>query len=221
MALQLSTTIVCHAFTMDFLAKGHSCSAKVFLAKGPSFTTWLRQITKCDARYVTMYDVNPHSTEQDTQPIVLLISKQVIPYRTRGGTCCPGVSTPKIPSLADLSTTCQDGTNHLHHSNHFSNHNIDLHMVNSHLDAWETTTLSKWHEPYSTSQRIEDLYNTHDCRAKQIYPDTIPNHKSTKWVFNLGNACNSVTRGRKHIRSTWSRNTCLASCLLLLKVFSS
>jgi hypothetical protein len=41
--------------------------------------------------------------EQDTLPIVFLISKEVIPYWTRGGTCCPGVSTPKIRSLADLS----------------------------------------------------------------------------------------------------------------------
>jgi hypothetical protein len=33
---------------------------------------------------------HPHSTEHDTQPIAYLISKQVIPYRTRGDTCCPG-----------------------------------------------------------------------------------------------------------------------------------
>jgi hypothetical protein len=34
-----------------------------------------------------------------------LISKQVIPYRTCGGTCCPRVSTPKIQSLANSSMT--------------------------------------------------------------------------------------------------------------------
>jgi hypothetical protein len=45
----------------------------------------------------------PHSTEHDTQPIAYLISMQAVPYRTRGGTCCPGVSTPKIQSLADSS----------------------------------------------------------------------------------------------------------------------
>jgi hypothetical protein len=49
---------------------------------------------------------NLHPSEQDTQPIVFLISKQASPYQTRGGTCCLGVSTPKIWSLADLSITC-------------------------------------------------------------------------------------------------------------------
>jgi hypothetical protein len=34
-----------------------------------------------------------------------LISQQAIPYRTRGGTCCPGVSTPTIHSLAHSSMT--------------------------------------------------------------------------------------------------------------------
>jgi hypothetical protein len=68
-----------------------------------------------------------HSTEHDTQPIVYLISKQVVPYRTRGGTCCPGVSTPKIQSLPDSSTSCCDGINHLHHCNHCSNHSINHH----------------------------------------------------------------------------------------------
>jgi hypothetical protein len=48
---------------------------------------------------------HPHSTEHDTQPIAYLISKQVVPYRTRGGTCCPTGSTPKIRSVADSSMT--------------------------------------------------------------------------------------------------------------------
>jgi hypothetical protein len=34
-----------------------------------------------------------------------LVSQQAIPYRTHGGICCPGVSTPKIRSLADSSMT--------------------------------------------------------------------------------------------------------------------
>jgi hypothetical protein len=34
-----------------------------------------------------------------------IISQQVDPYRTCGGTCCPVVSTPKIRSLADSSMT--------------------------------------------------------------------------------------------------------------------
>jgi hypothetical protein len=47
----------------------------------------------------------PHSTKHDTQPITYLISKQAIPYWTCGGTCYPGVSTPKIRSIADSSMT--------------------------------------------------------------------------------------------------------------------
>jgi hypothetical protein len=74
-----------------------------------------------------------HSSEQDTQPTIFLISKQATPYRTCGGTCCPGVSTPMNRTLADSSTTCHDGINHLHHSNHCSNHSMDPHTVKSHL----------------------------------------------------------------------------------------
>jgi hypothetical protein len=126
-----------------------------------------------------MYDINndahPHSTEQDTQHIVFLISKQVVPYRTCGGTCCHGVSTPNIWSIADSSITCLDGINHLHHTNRCSNHNIDPHMVNSHLDGWETTTLSQRPKTNSTSQRMEDLYDTHDYRA----------FKSTRTQFQI------------------------------------
>jgi hypothetical protein len=46
-----------------------------------------------------------HSTEQGTLPTSSLISKQVVPYQTRGDTCCPMVSTPKTQSLADSSMT--------------------------------------------------------------------------------------------------------------------
>jgi hypothetical protein len=107
-----------------------------------------------------------HSTEQDMLPTVFLISKQSIPYWVRGDTYCPGVSTPKIRSLAGSSTTCHDGTNHLHHSNHCSNHNINPYRVNSHLNGWKTTTLLQRHKPNSTSQRMEDLYDTKDSMAK-------------------------------------------------------
>jgi hypothetical protein len=48
---------------------------------------------------------NSHSSEQGTLPTTPLISKQVIPYRTHGGTHCPEVSTPKTHSLADSSMT--------------------------------------------------------------------------------------------------------------------
>jgi hypothetical protein len=134
----------------EFWGVTMSCFATDSPAKGPSCTMWLKQITKGD----TKNDVNPHSTKQNTQLISFLISKQAIPYRTRGGTCCPGVSTHKIWSLADSSTTCHDGINHLHHSNHCSNHSIDPHTVNSHLDEWKVTTLSQRHKLNSTSQRM-------------------------------------------------------------------
>jgi hypothetical protein len=72
---------------------------------GPFCTMWFRQFTQNVTKTGHKDRSHPHSTEQDTQPIAYLISKQVIPYRTRGGTCCPVVSTPKIQSLADSSMT--------------------------------------------------------------------------------------------------------------------
>jgi hypothetical protein len=42
---------------------------------------------------------------QDILTRAFLISQQVILYRTRGGTCCPGVSTPEIRSLVDSRMT--------------------------------------------------------------------------------------------------------------------
>jgi hypothetical protein len=42
---------------------------------------------------------------QDKLTRAFLISQQAVPYQTRGGTCCPGVSTPKIRSLANSSMT--------------------------------------------------------------------------------------------------------------------
>jgi hypothetical protein len=77
-----------------------------FVVPRPSCTMWTWAKSQA----------NPHSSEQDTQPIVFLISKQAAPYWIRGVTCCPGGSTPKNRSLADSSTTCHDGINHLHHS---------------------------------------------------------------------------------------------------------
>jgi hypothetical protein len=96
------------------------------------------------------------STEYNTRPIAYLIIKQAIPYQTRGGTCCPGVSTPKIQSLAGSSTTCRDGINHLHHSNHCSNHIIDPHHGQI-TSRWMGDHLSERHKPFSTSQRMERL----------------------------------------------------------------
>jgi hypothetical protein len=60
-------------------------------------------LAPCESRRVTM--PISHSSEQDTLPTSSLINKQVVPYRTHGGTCCPGMSTPKTWSLADSSMT--------------------------------------------------------------------------------------------------------------------
>jgi hypothetical protein len=132
MSLQRSTTGVCHALLRFLEQMVPAYRAKVSCTNVPSCTMWEWHFTK----YATKYDSIPHPTEQDTLPIVLLISRQAVPYRTCGGTCCPGVSTTKIRFLANLSTTCHDSVNHLHHSNHCSNHNIDPHTVNTHLDGW-------------------------------------------------------------------------------------
>jgi hypothetical protein len=139
MPIQRSTTGVCHAFIQFPEQMVPACSAMVSCTNVPSCTVWFRRITK--------YDVIPHLFQQDTQPIVSLISRQAVPYWTRGGTCCLVVSTTKIWSLADSSTTCHDGVKHLHHSNHCSSHSIDPHTVNSHLDRWKTTKLSQRHKP--------------------------------------------------------------------------
>jgi hypothetical protein len=92
---------------------GPACSAKVSPI-GPSLqhVGWA-------------YTIPTLTPPSNTQCIVFLISRKVIPYWTRGGTCCPKLSTPKIQSLADSSNICHDGINHLYHSNHCSNHNID------------------------------------------------------------------------------------------------
>jgi hypothetical protein len=51
---------------------------------------------------------------------------------------------------------------------------------------------------------------TNDCKAKQIYLTIEPNPIGMQGIGNQINACKCVTRGRKHIGSIWSRNTCLA-----------
>jgi hypothetical protein len=68
-------------------------------------TMWFRQFTQNVTKTDHKDRSHPHSIEHDTQPIAYLISKQVVPYQTRGDTCCPGVSTPKIRSLVDSSMT--------------------------------------------------------------------------------------------------------------------
>jgi hypothetical protein len=54
-----------------------------------------------------------------------------------------------------------------------------LTTVNSYLDGWKTTSLNKPQAKLNII-KMEDLYDSQDCRAMQIYPDTIPNPKGIK-----------------------------------------
>jgi hypothetical protein len=60
-------------------------------------------LAPCEPRWETTSI--SHSSEKDTLLTTSLISKQPVPYRTHGGTCCPKVSTPETQSLADSSMT--------------------------------------------------------------------------------------------------------------------
>jgi hypothetical protein len=72
-----------------------ACSANV--------SSWLEPLLHL-VDHIT-FCVFPHTSEQGSQPTTSLISKQAVPYRTCGGTCCLRVSTPKTRSLADSSMT--------------------------------------------------------------------------------------------------------------------
>jgi hypothetical protein len=114
MSLQIPTIRVCHALLRIPTQNGPACSADISHTKWPLLHHVVQAVHKeChkdgSQRQVTKTghkdESHAHSTEHDTQPIAYLISKQVIPYRTHSGTCCPGGSTPKIWSLADPSMT--------------------------------------------------------------------------------------------------------------------
>jgi hypothetical protein len=94
-----------------------ACSAKVSPATTP--------LKPCGSQ--TKYRVIPYSTEQNTQPIVFLISKQLIPYRTCGSTCCPGCLLLRFGPKQIWATTSPDWLNHLHWTNPCLNRNIEPH----------------------------------------------------------------------------------------------
>jgi hypothetical protein len=112
-----------------------ACSAKVSSYLEPLLHL-VDQITLC---------VFSHTTEQDSQPTSVIISKQVVTYQTSGSTYCPGVSTSKTRSLALLSIT-----NHISWCipivstilSHAQTTTSNLTMVNSHHDGWKTNTLN-------------------------------------------------------------------------------
>jgi hypothetical protein len=101
----------------------------------------------CEPRRVTT--LMSHSSEQGTLPTPSLISKQAVPYQTRGGTCCPGVLSrfehDKPHHLTD--------SNRLHHSKPCSNHSIE--PLHGHL----------------TSRRMEDQHYQHSTSQTQYHKD--------------------------------------------------
>jgi hypothetical protein len=60
-------------------------------------------LAPCEPRRVTT--LVSHSSKKGTLPIASLISRQAIPYRTRGGTYSSWVSSPKTQSLVNSSMT--------------------------------------------------------------------------------------------------------------------
>jgi hypothetical protein len=86
MSLQRPTTEVCHALLRFPAHSGPACNAEVSHTQRPL----LHHVVQAVHKEGHTDRSHPHSNEHDTQPITYLISKQVIPYQTRGGTCCPG-----------------------------------------------------------------------------------------------------------------------------------
>jgi hypothetical protein len=119
---------------------------RFFAHSGPFCTMWFRQFTQNVTKTDHKDRSHPHSTEHDTQPIAYLISKQAVPYRTRGGTYCPGVSTPMTRSLANSGMT-----NHITWQiptdstipNLAQTTTSNLTTVSSHHDRWNTNTQHK------------------------------------------------------------------------------
>jgi hypothetical protein len=117
-------------------------------------------LAPCEPRWVTTSI--SHSSEQGTLPTTTLISKQVVPYRTRGGTYYLGVSTPKTRSLADSSMT-----NHKLRRSQPSPPFQTLLKPQHRTSPWpphitmdgRQNTLSTQHKRNSTSQRWKDLYD--------------------------------------------------------------
>jgi hypothetical protein len=149
--------MLCYSFPMTRVP---ACSAKISLWLEPLLHL-VDQNTSC---------VFPHTSEQDSQPTTSPISKQAVLYQIRGGTCCPGVSTPKTRSLADSSMTTHNTWRNptvspipnLAQSTTSNRH--DGHLTSRWMEDQHSHNTQ--HNPNSTSQRWKDFYDTHDCMAK-------------------------------------------------------
>jgi hypothetical protein len=104
------------------------CSANV--------SSWLEPLLHL-VHQITSY-VFPHTTKQDSLPTASLISRQAVPYRTRGGTCCPGVFTPKTRSSVGLSHITWQNPAVSTITTHVQTTASILTTVTSHFDGWKT-----------------------------------------------------------------------------------
>jgi hypothetical protein len=141
-------------------------------------------LTPCEPGRVTMPIF--HSTEQGTLPTTPLISKHAIPYRTRGDTSYPRVSTPKTWSLVDssISTTNHEGRNLPHHSKPCSKNNIESH--HGHLTSWQ---MEDQHSQHSTQVKLNIIkMERHVRRLKTAGLSNTTNHKNSILKYeSIGN----------------------------------
>jgi hypothetical protein len=123
---------------------------------GPFCTMWFRQFTQNVTKIDHKDRSHPHSTEHDTQPIAHLISKQTVPYRTSGGTCCPGCLLLRFgpEQIRAWQATSPDRIQLSPPFHPCSNHSIDPHH-NQITSRWMGDHFSQSHKPNLTSQRME------------------------------------------------------------------
>jgi hypothetical protein len=179
----------------------------------PSCTMWFRQFTKNVTRTNHKVWCHPHSTEHDTWPTTYLISKQVVPCWTRGGTCCPEVCTPMIQSLVDSSMT-----------NHITKQNPTVSTIPTLLKPWHRSSPRSNHilmdERPSVTKTQAKLNITNDgktCTTLMTAWLSITNQVRTQILcmrlrYSI-KACwtlCTLDKEREHIGSIWSRVTCRA-----------
>jgi hypothetical protein len=186
-----------------------TCSVKVSRTKQPL----LHHVVQAVHKECHKVWCHPHSTKHDTQPIAYLISKQVIPYRRRGGTCCPGVSTPKIRYLADSSMT-----NHITWWNPTVSTTPTL-LKPQHWSSPRSNHISLYGGPYltKTQGKLNITKDGKTCTTLMTAWLSITNQVWTQILsmrlrYSI-KACRpmcTLEKEREHIGSIWSRVTCLA-----------
>jgi hypothetical protein len=178
---------------------------------------WFRQFTKNITKTNHKVWCHLHSTEHDTHHIAYLISKQAVPYRTCGGTCCPGGSTPKIRSLIDSSMT-----------NHINWRSPTISTIPSLLKPQHR--YSPWSNHISTdgipslTKTQAKLNITKDGKTcttlrtawlsitNQVWTQTLS--MRLRYIIKACMPMCILEREREHVRSIWSRVTCLALLLV-------